>query len=169
MEKVRKSGAVLSGSDRVETILAGLDSLAHGTSNEANHCKKEISTDPTRRRVFPAPFQVHVHQCPDCHKSSVQTSRGELEMHSADIGRAACDARIKKPGKPNTATIAPGKRATVLRRDRFRCRAPGCSHSRFLEVHHIKPRAVGGQNDLENLITLCSGCHRLHHERRLRI
>lgn len=28
------------------------------------------------------------------------------------------------------------------------------------DVHHIKPRAEGGSNDLRNLIVLCPSCHR---------
>ena len=53
----------------------------------------------------------------------------------------------------------------VQARDRNQCRTPGCGHTKFLEVHHIKPRAAGGKNRPENLITLCSACHRLWHEK----
>ena len=169
MEKVRKIGAVPSGASREDTLLAGLDELIRGTSNNVTQTNKKDSSQPTRRRVFSAPFQIHVHRCPECSKRSVQTSRGELEISEADAKRTECDARIKQPGKPNTATIAPGRRSDVLRRDRYRCRAPGCGNNRFLEVHHIQPRSRGGGNKLENLVTLCSGCHRLHHEGRLRI
>jgi len=169
VEKAHKLGAVPAGLDRVDTLLAGLDSLVRGTSIIATECDKTSSTKPTRRRVFPPPFQVHVHQCPDCGKSTVQTSRGEMEMSQADTERAECDGQIKRPGRRNTATIPPGRRTEVLERDRFRCQAPGCGNSRFLEVHHIKSRSRGGGNELDNLITLCSGCHRLHHEVRLKI
>lgn len=168
MEKVRKIGAVPAGVSRVETLLAGLDELAAVTSNDVTQSDKGDSIKPTRRRVFSAPFQIHVHRCPECGISKVQTSRGELDLSEADAKRAECDARIKQPDKSNTATIAPGRRSEVLRRDRYRCRAPGCGNSRFLEVHHIQPRSQGGKNTLDNLITFCSGCHRLHHEGRLK-
>jgi hypothetical protein len=169
MEKVRKLGAVPAGSNRVETFLAGLDALVQGTSNPATNCNDKRYTIPTRRRVFPAPFQVHVHRCPECAKSMVQTSRGEMEISKADAGRVECDSRVKRPGHPNAATIPPNRRIAVLSRDRFHCQSPGCRNSRFLEVHHIKPRSLGGRNDLDNLVTLCSACHRLHHEGRLRV
>jgi len=169
MEKARKAGAVSAGSSRVDILLSGLEELARGTLNYATDCDEMASGKSTRRRVFPAPFQIHVHRCPDCGKSTVQTSRGEIEISKADAERAECDARIKNPGQPNAATIPPARRIEALRRDRFRCRAPGCGNSRFLEVHHVKPRSQGGANELENLITLCSGCHRLHHEGRLKI
>lgn len=43
--------------------------------------------------------------------------------------------------------------------------APGCGRTRFLEVHHLRPRSRGGSNDPDNLVTLCSTCHRHAHER----
>jgi hypothetical protein len=169
LEKAHKLGAVPAGLDRVDTLLAGLDSLVRGTPNSATEGNEKTSAAQTRRRVFPPPFQIHVHRCPECGKSTVQTSRGEMEISNADAERAECDGRIKRPGQRNTATIPPGRRTEVLERDRFRCRAPGCGNSRFLEIHHVKPKSRGGGNELGNLITLCSGCHRLHHEGRLKI
>jgi len=111
------------------------------------------------------PFQVHIHQCPDCSKATVSTSKGELVVGQDVVERALCDSQMDEPGKRNTATIPPAIRRKVLARDRHCCRAPGCGHTRFLEVHHIRSRADGGGNDLENLITLCSACHRLGHEK----
>ena len=41
------------------------------------------------------------------------------------------------------------------------CAAPGCTHTRFIEIHHIEDWATGGLTDLENLVPLCSACHSL--------
>lgn len=41
------------------------------------------------------------------------------------------------------------------------CATPGCTHRRFIEMHHIKDWAEGGMTDLDNLLPLCSGCHSL--------
>jgi 5-methylcytosine-specific restriction endonuclease McrA len=109
-------------------------------------------------------FQVHVHQCPDCARASIQTSRGELPISPATSERIQCDSRIATPDRRNTATIPPRRRRQVLSRDRHRCRRPGCTSTRFLEVHHLVPRENGGGNDPENLITLCAACHQLLHE-----
>jgi 5-methylcytosine-specific restriction endonuclease McrA len=76
-----------------------------------------------------------------------------------------CDAVVDRPGTRNTATIPPRIRRQVLARDRHRCRAPGCGRTRFLEIHHVTPRARGGGHEPENLVTLCGACHRLWHER----
>ncbi|EEI61855.1 HNH endonuclease [Corynebacterium glucuronolyticum] len=42
-----------------------------------------------------------------------------------------------------------------------RCAMPGCTHTQFLEFHHIKEWQDGGETNADNLIPLCSGCHAL--------
>lgn len=39
------------------------------------------------------------------------------------------------------------------------CAMPGCTHGRFMEIHHIHEWADGGETDIGNLIPLCSSCH----------
>ena len=41
------------------------------------------------------------------------------------------------------------------------CAAPGCTHTRFIEIHHIEDWATGGLTDMANLLPLCSACHSL--------
>lgn len=62
--------------------------------------------------------------------------------------------------------IADSVRRHVLRRDDYRCRECGWSHSRWnisdprlLEIHHSKPHVEGGESVPENLVTLCNVCH----------
>ena len=43
----------------------------------------------------------------------------------------------------------------------YQCAGPGCSHTQFLEFHHIVDWQYGGATELPNLIPLCSGCHAL--------
>lgn len=49
----------------------------------------------------------------------------------------------------------------VLERDRWHCQ--NCGRSDQLEVHHIRPRSRLGDDAEENLVTLCSECHRSAH------
>ena len=97
--------------------------------------------------------------------ATVSTGKGELFVGQDIIKRASCDSQVDELGKRNTSTIPPATRRLVLARDQHCCGAPGCKHSKFLEVHHIKSRSDGGGNHPENLITLCSSCHRHLHER----
>lgn len=41
------------------------------------------------------------------------------------------------------------------------CAMPGCTHTRFMEFHHMEEWANGGLTDMDNLIPLCSACHSL--------
>jgi len=49
------------------------------------------------------------------------------------------------------------RKATLLR-DKFTCMDCGKKKCR-LEAHHIIPRRVGGNDSIDNLITLCKTCH----------
>lgn len=110
-------------------------------------------------------YKIHVHECPTCAKAAVQTSHGERELSASETETARCDAQVHVPGQRNQSTIPPRVRREVLARDRHQCRRKGCNHNRFLDIHHIVPRLKGGSHDPANLITLCSSCHRLWHEK----
>jgi 5-methylcytosine-specific restriction endonuclease McrA len=48
-------------------------------------------------------------------------------------------------------------RKRVLRRDRWRCQF--CGSMTNLEVHHQQFRSHSGEDQEDNLITLCTNCH----------
>jgi hypothetical protein len=64
---------------------------------------------------------------------------------------------------------------SVLERDQYRCRRCGWSlqyrsspgRRQFLEVHHIEHHQHGGQNNPENLVTLCNVHHDEVHKKNL--
>jgi hypothetical protein len=69
-----------------------------------------------------------------------------------------------QPKRPRTRLKTDCYRALcrkVIERDGWRCQQSGCV--RELEVHHIRFRSALGDDDLENLISLCSSCHRAAH------
>ncbi len=49
----------------------------------------------------------------------------------------------------------------ILERDGWRCQS--CGRRDQLEVHHQIRRSQLGPDHEDNLIVLCSGCHRRHH------
>jgi hypothetical protein len=79
----------------------------------------------------------------------------------AVLAEAEC-ARVHS-APPNRVVLC--RCAALRRRAPARRPAPGsrCRATRFLEVHHRRPRERGGANDAANLITLCGACHRLLH------
>ncbi|MEO8182799.1 MAG: HNH endonuclease, partial [Deltaproteobacteria bacterium] len=54
-------------------------------------------------------------------------------------------------------------RRAVLLRDQRRCQVPGCTNTRWLDVHHLELRSEGGRHSLANLTCLCSTHHRASH------
>jgi len=65
-------------------------------------------------------------------------------------------------GRKRRAIAGSIKRA-LLKRDTA-CTYPGCTHRIFLEGHHIRHWADGGETTLENACLLCSHHHRYVHE-----
>ncbi len=64
-----------------------------------------------------------------------------------------------------TRTVPAAIRRALRARDRG-CRFPGCTHRRFVDAHHVRHWADGGETRLDNLVLLCSRHHTLVHEGR---
>jgi hypothetical protein len=62
-----------------------------------------------------------------------------------------------------TRSIPPALRRALNSRDQG-CRFPGCTHTRYVDAHHVKHWAHGGETKASNLVSLCSFHHRLVHE-----
>ena len=62
-----------------------------------------------------------------------------------------------------TRSIPPALRRALNARDQG-CRFPGCTHTRYVQAHHVRHWAHGGETKASNLITLCSFHHRRVHE-----
>jgi hypothetical protein len=59
------------------------------------------------------------------------------------------------------------RRYRIFERDGWRCRVPGCTARRNLQVHHVTFRSRGGSDDDANLAVLCATHHLqgIHRER----
>jgi hypothetical protein len=83
----------------------------------------------------------------------------------------ACDAVVQPvwetDGKPvsvgRAQRIVPDRtRRLVQDRDRG-CVFPGCTATRFLEVHHLDPWSQGGSTDMERQVCVCPWHHDAYH------
>ncbi len=89
------------------------------------------------------------------------------------VRRLACDCSAvmlveNEQGEPlnvgrKTRSIPPALRRALNARDRG-CRFPGCTHSRYVDHHHVRHWAQGGETKAKNLVTLCRFHHRKVHE-----
>ncbi|MET0324069.1 MAG: HNH endonuclease signature motif containing protein, partial [Ilumatobacteraceae bacterium] len=89
----------------------------------------------------------------------------------------SCDGTVSPTFTADARPVSVGRtqrdipertRRLVLHRDK-KCRVPGCTQTRWLQVHHIEHRGDGGPDDTPNLVALCPADHRLHHQGRLGI
>ena len=87
--------------------------------------------------------------------------------------RFSCDASIvtlveDEDGEPlnvgrRTRLISAPLRRLLTARDKG-CRFPGCANARYIDMHHIKHWANGGETKPSNLVSLCRFHHRAVHE-----
>ena len=154
IEKLHKQGRIAPGTPK-EAIL--LHALAAWTESKA----------PVPRGTGATNVQIHIQKDEASGTAVVQTQPGPRKLSRAELEAAECDAVITEPGKRNRSAIPPSVRRAVLERDGYRCQAPGCKNTHFLEIHHIVPRKNGGTHDPKGLLAICSSCHRLLHEREL--
>ncbi|HEU4593287.1 MAG TPA: DUF222 domain-containing protein [Steroidobacteraceae bacterium] len=92
---------------------------------------------------------------------------------AATAQRLACDASVvalveDDDGEPlsvgrKTRIISAPLRRLLTARDKG-CRFPGCSNARYIDMHHIKHWANGGETRPSNLVSLCRFHHRAVHE-----
>ncbi len=137
-------------------------------------CEGEVSEHEASPPDLP-PHQVAIIVCEECRRGWQDVPGRSIELPPAAIERARCDAvelgRVDDCETPRrkTWTIPPRIRKAVLARDRHRCTVPGCTSSRFVDVHHLRHREHGGDDRMSNLTTLCDLHHTLHHDGVIRI
>jgi hypothetical protein len=114
----------------------------------------------------------------ECAGDALDSIEDSREIPGADVTaetsrRFCCDASVSpivtdnngEPlniGRKSHTIPAPMRRA--LRTRDHGCRFPGCTHKHFIDGHHIRHWADGGETSLDNLVLLCRHHHRLVHE-----
>jgi len=86
--------------------------------------------------------------------------------------RICCDSSVVAISHRNGRTVRAGRKTRAIQpalrraleaRDRG-CRFPGCQNRRFVDAHHIRHWAHGGETALDNLVLLCGRHHIFVHE-----
>ncbi len=114
-------------------------------------------------------YQVVVH----VDGSALRGGAGRSDLPIETVRRLVCDGSTVTVledergtpldvGRKQRTVSTPLKRA-LWARDRG-CRFPGCHRTRFVDAHHIRHWADGGDTSLKNLVLLCTHHHRLLHE-----
>jgi 5-methylcytosine-specific restriction endonuclease McrA len=96
----------------------------------------------------------------------------KAKRHQVKKGSPSPSVKTLVPGRVRNSDRREPTSAVILHqvnlRDQRRCvfvlpDGTRCNQSRWTEVHHKIRVCDGGENTLENLITLCSGHHKLMH------
>ena len=122
---------------------------------------------------------LHIHTDITTLRADWAGSKSTLEeggkLSAEATRRLACDCGVvhwldKNDSKKNplnvgrrTRSISSAMRRALIRRDHG-CRFPGCTSTHFVDAHHVKHWADGGETSLDNLLLLCRAHHRLVHE-----
>jgi len=136
--------------------------------------KSYLSDDQRGRSSSSDHYQVIVH----VDESALKNEGGQSDLPVESVRRLTCDGSMvpvvrDESGEPldvgrKHRTVHPSLKRALLARDKC-CRYPGCSHDRFVDAHHVKHWADGGETSPANLILLCGAHHRMVHEEGFRI
>lgn len=134
--------------------------LASGPSSSSSADRYQVMLHVyPEGKTFAEPSATHIEDGPDvtaetsrriCCDTSVTQLIEDEEDEPLSIGR-------------KSRVIPAAMRRALRSRDR-QCRFPGCTHKHFIDGHHIRHWADGGETSLDNLVQLCRYHHRLVHE-----
>jgi hypothetical protein len=109
----------------------------------ARQTERGDASDPRRAVVL--------YECRLCARTELETGRGAVELDDSAASTLACgapvrDLRTEGLVVARSGPLPAGIRRAVLLRDRGRCRVPGCSRRRYVDVHHIEAQSRGGEH-----------------------
>ncbi len=130
----------------------------------------------TRARSAPAAdhYQVVVHvDASVLRGGALRGEAGRSDLPVETVRRLACDGSVvtiveDDRGTPldvgrKQRTVSTALKRALFSRDRG-CTFPGCSRAHYVDAHHIRHWADGGDTSLENTTLLCTHHHKLLHE-----
>lgn len=92
------------------------------------------------------------------------------EMRRKKSGRVSQDTSSRRGRRPGRRRKLSAALRSAVDLEQRRCcqarKADGsiCGATHFIHYHHRVPKAEGGQDTVENIITLCGSCHRRWHK-----
>jgi hypothetical protein len=155
--KARPEKARFVGNGRVQIVL----NLSEEEFERRSRIKDLVSQS-LRKTATDSEVEVAMMDCYQFHKDPVRKAERATKRK--------CKEGDAPRGQSGDADIPAQVKHAVNLRDRRQCQAQMangtiCGSTRWTELHHRVSRLQGGLDVPENLITLCSGHHRLWHKR----
>ena len=142
--------------------------LDHAPRGAEPEVEAQVLTTSTRTAPRVPPYQIALVVCEYCDRAWHDATGKSIEVPTSTVAQACCDAQYlgyvdgEAPARA-FQEVPPAVARMVIRRDRGRCRVPGCRSSRWIHIHHILAREHGGTNEPSNLVCLCSAHHQALH------
>jgi hypothetical protein len=160
---------------RADGLMAVIQAYARGTSPDRSPIELIITAPAETLREPESESEAKAEPDPRGTSIPVVVVAGtDTYLSPETTRRLACDcglveATVDPAGQPlsvgrKTRVIPAAIKRALLLRDRT-CRFPGCDHRLFLDGHHLRHWADGGETKIENLALLCSLHHSYVHER----
>ena len=169
MAMERQYGEIVSAETSEETELAPIS--ARRADALAEVAETYMNSEPVPNSTADR-YQVVVHVSAETSMEGPHIEDGP-QVSAETSRRIACDCSLLSinegdNGEPlsigrRTRSIPPAMRRALRIRDKG-CRFPGCTHDRYVDGHHIRHWADGGETCLTNLVSLCRHHHHLVHE-----
>ncbi|MBX2879820.1 MAG: HNH endonuclease [Granulosicoccus sp.] len=159
---------------QVDALIMLAKAYLSGTGGDA--AEKASSTADHYQVVLHVDEKALSGKCADTDDTGDQASCndcGESQLPVETIRRLCCDGSVVpliEDDDGNVLNVGRKQRIvpTAIRRALHArdggCAFPGCSHTRFLDAHHIRHWAHNGETSLENTLLLCGAHHRKVHE-----
>lgn len=130
----------------------------------SSRCRSEMKKRRQSQKKYSMRNYAHHHEkiCPLCKKKfiSYTTTKRYCSIN--------CQREAAKISQRQHKSINYWQ---ILNRDNFKCQYCGrnpIQHNVILHIDHIKPKADGGTDDLDNLVTACDKCNYSKSDRPLR-
>lgn len=179
LKALEKAEADFESDDEFDVVHA--DAMTQALEESLNDRPKTSRTSERFQVVIHVPAGTLCHPNQSTTESTTPSGTGPVAaaiengplLHPETVKRLTCDGALvsmleNESGKVlnvgrRTRTIPSAIRRALQARD-SQCQFPDCSHTKYLDGHHIVHWSHGGETKLDNLVLLCRRHHRYVHE-----
>ena len=161
--------------ERIKIVSEDRVELRLGLSKAAKEKLKRVQDLESQRTARPVSIEEALEallavylESKDPIKRAERVMNRKKKRVAADDAPACVTGHVERYRSENREPIPAIVRHQALLRDEGRCAylnelGERCENRRWIDLHHIRPRRLGGANTLGNLITLCSAHHSMQH------
>ncbi len=177
LKALHKAEAELQDDYGDEYAVRQVDAITHALEESLNDKPKPSKTADRYQVVVHVSAETFSTDAATRLKNPPYVENGPV-LHPETVKRLTCDGAlvsILENGQGEVLNVGrktriiPSAIRRALKARDTTCQYPGCSHTRYVDGHHIVHWSEGGETKLDNLVLLCRRHHRLVHEYGFRV